>query len=60
MLPLVSSSDTTDKRNMTARQKISENHNLADNKHNGMNHLKPSVNDAMLCNTSYQVFALSK
>ena len=45
---------------MTARQKISENHNLADNKHNGMNHLKPSVNDAMLCNTSYQVFALSK
>lgn len=41
VLPLVSSSDTTDKINMTERQKISENHKLSDNKHNGMNHLKP-------------------
>jgi len=51
----VSSSDNTDKRNMTAKQKISENHKLTDNKHNGMNHLKPIVTDAMFCNTSYQV-----
>ena len=55
MLPLVSSSDTTDKRNMTARQKISENHKLADDKRSEMNHLTLRVTDAMFCNMSYQV-----